>query len=408
MSYKSQENINPVIVYNTSYNGLSIIQELGSRGISCFAFDSTYSVGAFSKYAKFRKCPNPVRNEKAFIGFLYEFCVKLPLKPILFPTNDEWALVTAKYKVKLSEVAIPCVASYKTVNTLLSKDLFYKIGQQKDYLTPQTWDFHDLDNISEKQFPIVAKPKYKSPPAEVYSQRISNNLKKTRLVLLNNKEQLKQFIEKNQGLLKHIVFQEYVQGYSDTMYTVGIYANSKHEIKALFAGRKVRGYPADIGDNVLGESHVVPEYLIQNTKKVVKELKFEGIAEFEYKRDEITEEFRLIEVNPRPWSWIGITPYCGVNIPLIAYQSLLGKNTELVQSEVKNGDVKYIKIFQDFFNCMIRYRFNYKPWHCSYKLWKKSIKARKLVVAELHKKDWGVFFASFPYLFGKILFQKWN
>jgi len=399
---------NPVIVYNTSYNGLSIIQELGSIGIPCFALDSTYSVGAFSKYAKFRKCPDPLRNEKAFIDFLYDFCAKQSSKPVLFPTNDEWALVTAKYKEKLSEVAIPCVASFGTVNILLSKDLFYKIGQQKNYLTPQTWDFHSLDNINENQFPIVAKPKYKSLPAEVYNQRISNYLKKIRLVVLNNKGQLKQFIEQNQELLKHIVFQEYVQGFSDTMFTVGIYAHTNHEIKAIFTGRKVRGYPADIGDNILGESHEVPEYLIQNTIKIVNELKLEGIAEFEYKKNQKTGEFRLIEINPRTWSWIGITPYCGVNIPLIAYQSLLRGNTELIQSKVKNGEIKYVKIFQDFFNCMVRYRFNYKPWHCSYKSWKKSISAKRLVIAELHKKDWGVFIASIPYLFGKIFMQKWR
>ncbi|SHJ97128.1 Predicted ATP-dependent carboligase, ATP-grasp superfamily [Tangfeifania diversioriginum] len=399
---------NPIIVYNTSYNGLSIIQEFGSKGYSCFALDSKYSVGAFSRYAKFRKCPNPIHDEKAFIDFLYNLCAKQSAKPILFPTNDEWALVTAKYKQRLSEVALPCVASFETVNTLLSKDLFYQIGQQRQYLTPYTWSVKDLESISKNHFPIVAKPKYKTLPAEKHNQQLNRELKKIRLVILNDKEELHKFCISKKRLLEHVVFQEYVLGNSDTMFTVGIYADSKHEIKALFTGRKVRGYPADIGDNILGESHEVPSYLIENTEKIVKELSYEGIAEFEYKLNSITREFRLIEVNPRPWSWIGITPYCNVNIPFIAYESLLGKEMELTKSDAKNGEVKYIKIFQDFFNCMVRYRFNYKPWHLSYKSWKSSIKAKKIVVAEWHKKDWGIALASIPYLIGKIFLQKWH
>ena len=399
---------NSVIVYNTSYNGLSIIQELGSRGYACYALDCEYSVGAFSKYAKFKKSPNPVSNEQAFIDFLYALCEKQPVKPVLFPTNDVWAIITAKYKQKLSEVAMPCVASYETVNTLLSKDLFYKIGQQRQYLTPFTWTVEHLGDISKNMFPIVAKPKYKSLPVEKYNKQLSSELKKVRLVVLNDKEELDVFCENKKDLLEHIVFQEYVQGYSDTMFTVGIYANSKHEIKALFTGRKVRGYPADIGDTILGESHDVPQHLIANTERVVKELSYEGIAEFEYKLDSNTGEFKLIEVNPRAWSWIGITPYCNVNISFIAYKSLLGENMPFQQSTVKNSEVKYVKSFQDFFNCMIRYRFNHKSWNLSFRKWKKSIKAQKIVVAEFHKNDWGVLLASVPYFFGKVFLQKWS
>ena len=46
---------------------------------------------------------------------------------------------------------------------------------------------------------------------------------------------------------------------------------------------------------------------------IVKDLNYSGIAEFEYKKDLSTGRYRLIEVNPRSWSWIGITPACGVS-----------------------------------------------------------------------------------------------
>ncbi len=396
----------PIIVYNCSYNGLSIIQELGSIGINCIALDKKYSVGAFSKYAKFKLCPDPIKQEKGFIEFLYKLCERLPLKPVLFPTNDEWALVTAKYKEYLSEVSFPCISNYETTSTILSKDLFYQTGKKRNYLTPITWTKDEVLLINNIDFPIVAKAKYKSLPYYYEGVNLDKYLKKNRLVVLHDKKQLNNYIIKNQEILPHVVFQEYVEGLSDSMFTVGIYADSNNEIKAVFTGRKVRGYPADIGDNILGESHKVPELLIENTVRIVNEMSFEGIAEFEYKKDEKTGDYSLIEINPRPWSWIGITPYCGVNIPYIAYKSLLGEEVSFQKSEMANGEVKYVKIYQDFLNCMFRYRYNHKPWNLSYSKWKKSLKASRLVVAENNKGDWPIWFASVPYLFGKLFTQK--
>lgn len=397
-----------VIVYNCSYNGLSIIQELSAKGIECIALDSKYSVGVFSKYSKFKKCPNPIKYEKLFIKYLITLCKEQKEKPILFPTNDEWALITAKYIEEIKEVAIPCVASFDVVQNLLSKEKFYHIGNQKGYMTPKTWSFDEIHLISEKDFPVAVKPKYKTPPSENYKKIVIKLLKKNRLIVINNKIDLISFYDEYSQFLDHFIIQEYIKGNSGDMFTIGIFADSNSEVKALFTGRKVRGYPADIGDNILGESYVLPDHIIKNTKRIVKEMGYFGIAEFEYKKDKLTDEYFLIEINPRAWSWIGITPYCGVNIPYMAYLSLNGEKIEYTESNVKNGEIKYVKLFQDFINCLIRYRFNYHPWHCSYKKWKKSISSNKLIIAEYNKRDWGIIFASIPYLIGKMIFQKWR
>lgn len=399
---------NEVLVYNCSYNGLSIIQELGSLGIPCIAIDKKLSVGAFSRFARFKLCPDPLKDELGFIEFLYELCASLPLKPVLFPANDEWALVTSKYKSRLSEVSYPCVSNYETVDIILAKDKFYKIGQEKEYMTPYSWEVEDVLNVKNDVFPIVAKAKYKSLPGVNANSYINKALKENRLIVLNDKKQLEVYVKQHSEILSHLVFQEYIAGDSSNMFTIGIFADAKSDIKALFTGRKVRGYPADIGDNILGESYVVPDFLIENTRRIVKELAYTGIAEFEYKKDQHTGKYCLIEINPRPWSWIGITPYCGVNIPFIAYQSLLGQTVMFQESVAETSKVKYVKIYQDFFNCLIRYRFHHKPWHYSYVEWKKTLEASKLVIAEWHKNDWPIVFASIPYLVGKLLFQRWK
>ncbi|RZB29723.1 MAG: hypothetical protein SRB1_02003 [Desulfobacteraceae bacterium Eth-SRB1] len=191
------------------------------------------------------------------------------------------------------------------------------------------------------------------------------------------------------------------------MFTIGIYANRRSEVLGFFTGRKVRGYPAEYGDCIVGENYKVPNDLIENTFRIVKELNYSGIAEFEYKQDGRTKEFKLIEINPRAWSWIGITPYCGVNLPLIAYKDMVGiKNGPVNPRNDESGSVKYVKIYQDFANCLFRYKRTFPAWNMSYAKWKESILAEKVIYAELHRKDLLVSLVSIVYLILKLMGKK--
>lgn len=176
---------------------------------------------------------------------------------------------------------------------------------------------------------------------------------------------------------------------SDQMYTVGIYADEQSEVLGLFTGHKVRGYPADSGDCIVGENYNLPDYVIENTYRIVKDLKYSGIAEFEYKR----YNNRGVQVNrsqPRSWSWIGITPACGVSLPMIAYQDLTGEKVSVIKPNLENGSVKYIKILEDLRNCLFLYKSSYPRWSKSFREWKNDIKASQTIYAEFNAGDWPV------------------
>lgn len=378
---------NKAIIFNCLYNGLSIIQELSRHGVECIAMDCRRSIGAYSRYAEYVKCPDPSRNEMKFVEFLYNYCKKQEFKPVIFPTNDNWSMAVSKYKNLLKEVSYLCVGDWDAVQITLEKARFYERGEINNWLTPITWKIEDVNKIMKENYPIVAKPQYRRISSNDDIHEILDNMDRLRLTVINSETELKAFIEREKRYIKYLIFQEYIAGMSDCMYTVGIYADDKSEILGLFTGRKVRGFPADIGDCIVGENHSVPSYVIDDVYKIVKQINYKGIAEFEFKKDVNTEKFRLMEINPRSWSWIGITPACGVSLPLIAYRDLTGEEVEAALCSLPDGSVKYLKVLQDYENCLLLYKKSYPKWHMSYTQWKQDIKAPQVIYAEFNEKD---------------------
>ena len=331
-------------------------------------------------------------NETMFIKFLYELCKKEPHKPVLFPTNDHWAMAISKHYKMLQEVSYLCVPRYPLVETLIDKEKFASTYQDKGFLLPKSWDYISIQNDSEISFPIIAKPKYRRISGNNNkSKKLSVHLDKLRISYINNEKELNQYCVKHSNILNLILFQKYIHGISDTMYTIGIYANQKHDVIRMFCGKKRRGFPADIGDCIIGENYSPPKHIIENTIRMVKTIQFHGIAEFEYKKDSLTNEFSLIEINPRSWSWVGITKKCNVNIPVSAYYDLIGVPVSYKDSlHIPNQSIFYIKILQDFTNCLWAYKNDYKPWQISFNSWLKEFNLIKTnaVIAEFNNKDY--------------------
>jgi D-aspartate ligase len=378
------------LVFNCQFNGLAIIQELGRHGVPVYALDHVRSIGTFSRYARYHRCPDPLVAEDEFINYLLEMGLDFKSKPVLFPTNDHWAMAISRHKKKLSEYYLPCVAEYDTIRLILEKQRFYDWALTRGYPVPHSWRSVDAAAIPEDAFPLAAKPEHRRIASnDAETGRRAHTLDKMRLTVLRTREELTDFAIQNDELLPHFLFQEYIEGLSDCMYTVGVYANSQHEVLGLFTGRKVRGFPPDVGDCIVGQIETVPTELKNLVKEICKEIKYQGIAEFEFKRNVVTGKFKLIEINPRSWSWVGITPSCGVNLPWMAYCDLTGLHpVPYTESNLLDGSVKWVKILSDMPNCLYsNRRIGYPEWHMTFQQWRHSLCADRLVVAEFAADD---------------------
>jgi predicted ATP-grasp superfamily ATP-dependent carboligase len=89
-------------------------------------------------------------------------------------------------------------------------------------------------------------------------------------------------------------------------------------------------FPPDFGDSTYMVSVPVDRVrgAVESLDRLLAHLAYRGVFEAEFKYDERDGLFRLLEVNARPWYFIGFAADCGVDLCAMAYRDALGLTVE--------------------------------------------------------------------------------
>jgi predicted ATP-grasp superfamily ATP-dependent carboligase len=99
-------------------------------------------------------------------------------------------------------------------------------------------------------------------------------------------------------------------------------------------------------------SERIPE-LIEPSINFLKQIRWRGIAELEYKFDERDSKYKLLEINPRIWSWTRLPAACGVDFAKIYYDLLCGRKVSPV-FEFRTG-VTYLRSVVDMYSSLYKF-----------------------------------------------------
>lgn len=379
-----------VIVLGGSFPALGIVQSLGLRDIECWVCAPVRAIATRSRYARYCYVPDPADDSDGMVAKLLELLDRMTAKPILIPADDQYAQTIARNRHLLQQKATLCVADSKVVDLLIDKRRFTSWAAELGLSSPSASAASHFRPGETLRFPVVAR--------SIEHGRSLNfpnaSLPTLRFALIRTLEEWEVFRKTYDDSLSNLIVQEFVPGNTADMFSIGTYIDRQSRIKGVFVGRKIRGYPAMFGDARAGQNDVVPEWVLEEVRFIAKELKYSGIAEFEYKRDCLSGQFRLIEVNPRSWSWIAATIASPADIPWIAYQDLSdGKPSETTYNR-SPGSIRYVRLLWDFVGVTFLYRSDYPDWTMTPMQWWKSLSADRLVIAEFGRRDWPLAFWS--------------
>jgi predicted ATP-grasp superfamily ATP-dependent carboligase len=101
-----------------------------------------------------------------------------------------------------------------------------------------------------------------------------------------------------------------------------------------FVRQRLRMFPPDFGDSTYMVSVPLDRVrpAVESLDRLLAHLSYRGVFEAEFKYDGRDGQFKLLEVNARPWYFIGFAADCGVDFCAMAYRDALGLPVEPVHT----------------------------------------------------------------------------
>jgi predicted ATP-grasp superfamily ATP-dependent carboligase len=139
--------------------------------------------------------------------------------------------------------------------------------------------------------------------------------------------------------------QEIIPGNGHVQYSIATFCEDGN-IKNWMTARRTRQYPIDYG---LGSSFVeamdIPA-LLPLAEKLLRHMRVSGMVEVEFKYDERDKQYKLLDINVRPWGWHTLCIAAGLDFPYMQYRFALGYAYE-EQPNTVDYDYRWIRMITD-------------------------------------------------------------
>ena len=314
-----------VILGSNYYIGLSIIRCLGKEGIHTVAMDyareNTY--GADSRYLKEQIIvPHYKKNEQQLLQFMVDYAKKEKEKPVLYPSGDPYVeFIDRNFDALKEWYLFPMDVKGKWTDIMM-KDTLEKLAVKYGMPIPESVELNDPAIFEKVErsigYPCILKPTEST--MFVAKFRVKN-------FILHSSEELTKY----RGIIQESgldgVVQRIIPGFDDHMYTYDAYLDRNSEVTHWMTCQKHRQFPINFGASVYTEQRLVPE-LHEMSREFYRNIGYKGFGEIEYKKDETTGKYYLIEINTRTTNLNSLLEKAGVNFPLLAYKEMTGETIE--------------------------------------------------------------------------------
>ncbi|MEM1122338.1 MAG: ATP-grasp domain-containing protein [Bacteroidota bacterium] len=302
-------------------NALAIIRHLGKTGhytIETIAY-SQASIALFSKYnSKKIIVSHPKKNPDQFIVDLLEV-LKNGNYTVVLPVSYICYQLCSVHKAAIQKYTSLTIAHPEHIYLASSKVKTYQLAEDLNIPYPKVTPLANAEEINkvETTYPCVIKA-----PHEAGKNIVEYANNKAELV-----QKFNRICSKNDfdGALP--IIQKFIVGEG-----AGFFAFYKDgKCKNFFIHRRIREYPVTGGASTVAEGYYDAN-IEKNGKKILDHLNWEGVAMVEFKKDNSTGEYNLMEINAKFWGSLDLALSCGVNFPQMLIDDALGKEI------TKNGE----------------------------------------------------------------------
>ncbi len=310
---------------NMFYTGLGIARSLGERGIPVIGLNAhPRAYGNYTRYARVKRAPDSRAQPEELLKFLLELAPALRAPAIIFPTRDDDVLFLDRFREELGRLYIPAIPGKVPLDICLDKWKTFLEAERTQIPAPRCWAIRsraELEQIlTSVVFPCVLKPQ------SAHHWRRSNVWELVggrKAIPVSSPGQLVTEYKMISRVETRVLLQEMVAGGDDSLYVAACYFDRSGRFVAGFTAQKLLQVPAGFGTGCIVQTVYRPD-LLEKARTLLGQIGFSGIAEVEFKKDSAASEYKLIEINPRPWDQHVLGKACGLDLIHLAYCDLAG------------------------------------------------------------------------------------
>lgn len=309
-----------LVTDSDSRKALCAVRSLGKKGYEVYvACEKKFNISKFSKYANgYIYLPSPSLEADKYINLLVEKLTEYDIDVIIPMEDDTVELLTKNIELlKSTKTLIP---DYETFILARNKALTIKAAIENNISVPETYFIQSLKQLNnlanDVNFPLIIKPRISSGSRGI-------------VIVTNNNELIKKYKEIHKEY-PYPIIQQYIEGDFEKVQVLAIFSQN-NEVKGSCVYQGLREFPVDGGPVTLWKTISFPE-IEEKTIAFLKNLKWKGFAEVEYIVNKKTNEYYLMEINPRFSANIALAVQLGIDFPVIFTELALGKQIEYMRN----------------------------------------------------------------------------
>ena len=322
------------------YQGLGIVRSLGRMGFRVCVVDDEPSIAGYSRYATHSIRVADLHDEETVVETLLEIGRRLGLEGwVLFATRDEVVAALSKARERLATFFRVPTPAWGTVRYAADKRLTYELAQRLGIPLPQTWYPNsrvELDAIEPRRWPLLIKPAIKEH--FIYSTRVKGWIVRDRDELRRRFEDAKAIVP-----VSEVMVQDMIPGNGRTQFSYCTFFKGGRSV-ARMTVRRERQRPSDLGRSSTFVKTVEQAELAEPSERFLQEIDYYGLAELEYKLDEVDGQYKLLDVNTRTWGYHSLGHVAGVDFPLLVQLDQLGE--DIAEAQARPG-VSWVRLITD-------------------------------------------------------------
>jgi D-aspartate ligase len=327
------------LIIGANLNGLSIARSLGRQGVPVWVITPpNIKLASFSRYTR-RTLPWPDGDDESKAAYLLELAERHQLNQwVLFPTSDESAALLSKFQAALSNRFRVSTPTWDILRWAYDKRLTYQLAAEQQVDCPSTfYPTTETDlRTATFEFPVILKPATHAVMSRFTADKAWPAA--NREELLARYRQACKLIPPDQ-----ILIQERIPGGGESQFSYAALCRDGEPI-AFLSARRTRQYPIDFGySSSFVETLNVPEILAPS-QRLLSAMRYTGLVEVEYKLDSRNGRFKLLDINPRLWTWSTLGALAGIDFPYLLWRIIVGKR---VRKRTGSVGVRWVRMSTD-------------------------------------------------------------